>query len=110
MELRRARWLEKLALMNETRGPRKILVSWIQEPRKQGGQRKTIRSGYADTIEDNLGFEDSKLSTLMEAASHHWWNMEWLIKVVISQSQTRYLLALANHKVGTFGCQRCHIR
>ena len=27
MELRRARWLEKIAKMDETRGPRKILVA-----------------------------------------------------------------------------------
>ena len=36
MELRRARWLEKLALMKENRGPKNVLRSWIyNKPRKQ---------------------------------------------------------------------------
>ena len=39
LELQRARWLEKLAQMNDNRGPKNALLSWIyKEPRKQDGQ------------------------------------------------------------------------
>ena len=38
LELRRARWLKKLALMNDNRGPKNSLPSWIyNKSRKQGG-------------------------------------------------------------------------
>jgi len=50
MELRRAKWLQKLALMPKSRNPRKLFVSWIRTPRRTGRPRQTIRHGYADTI------------------------------------------------------------
>ncbi len=36
MELRRARWLEKICHMRSDRGPRKILVAWTRNERPKG--------------------------------------------------------------------------
>ena len=36
LELRRARWLEKLSHMKENRIPRLILGAWLQQPRRNG--------------------------------------------------------------------------
>ena len=44
LELRRARWLEKLAHMDHTRAPRLLLGSWIPQPRNKGkaGREKIL--------------------------------------------------------------------
>ena len=51
LELRRARWIEKLAKMEPTRNPRKILHAWIPLPRPIGRPNQTIRISLADTLE-----------------------------------------------------------
>ena len=55
MEMRRAKWLEKLAHMPSTRNPRKLFVKWIHAPRPIGRLKQTIRRSYAVTLEENLG-------------------------------------------------------
>ena len=66
LELRRARWLEKLARMNDNRGPRNALRSWIfNEPRKQGGQQQHIRTSLSITLTDSLHFESDKMNDWM---------------------------------------------
>ena len=75
LELRRARWLEKLALMNDNRGPKNALRSWIyNEPRKQGGQQQHIKSSLSTTITDSLHFESDKMNDwMLEAKEPKKW-------------------------------------
>ena len=66
LELRRARWLEKLARMNDNRGPKNALRSWIfNESRKQGGQQQHIRTSLSITLTDSLHFESDKMNDWM---------------------------------------------
>ena len=61
LELRRARWLEKLSHMKENRIPRLILGAWLQQPRRNGNAgraQNTNRHGYVRTLQ-NLGFSDN---------------------------------------------------
>jgi hypothetical protein len=69
MELRRTRWLEKLATANSTRNPRKLLVEWMTTPRPSGRPQQIIRHGYARSIE--ILFPNSKLKTWMPTAQDH---------------------------------------
>ena len=71
MELRRAKWLQKLAKMPKSRNPRKLFVSWIRTRRPTGRPRQTIRHGYAETIETNLGYGEgnSSFNNWMEDAA-----------------------------------------
>ena len=69
LELRRARWLEKLALMSCKQGPRNALLSWIyNEPRKQGGQQQHITTSLSNTLIDSLHFEIDQLNDWMSKA------------------------------------------
>jgi hypothetical protein len=67
LELRRARWLEKLALMSCKRGgPRNALLSWIyKKSRKQGGQQQHIKTSLSNTLTDSLHFETDQLNDWM---------------------------------------------
>ena len=73
MELRRARWLEKLALMSTTRNPRKAFVSWTPHPRPTGRPHQSIRHGYASTIKKSLEIPDrnSSFNSWMNLARDH---------------------------------------
>ena len=71
MELRRARWLEKLSHMNETRAPRKLLVAWIRCPRANGKPQQTIRHGFATTIINKLQIPSSHLKDWITTARDH---------------------------------------
>ena len=74
MELRRARWLEKIANMPSARNPRKVLVAWTPQPRPVGGPKQTIRHGYAATVESSLQFSNSGFDSWLKAArNHHEW-------------------------------------
>ena len=74
MELRRARWLEKIANMPNTRNPRKILVAWTPQPRPVGRPQQTIRHGYATTVESSFQFPNSGFDSWFNAArNHHEW-------------------------------------
>ena len=75
LELRRARWLEKLAHMNDKRGPKNALRSWIyNEPRKQGGQQQHIRTSLSITLTDSLHFESDKMNDwMLEAKEPKKW-------------------------------------
>ena len=51
LELRRCRWLEKIANMGENRMPRKLLAAFCHgKTRRQGKSKATIRHGYVDTL------------------------------------------------------------
>ena len=58
LELRRARWLEKLSHMKSNEIPRLLLEAWLQKPRRNGQAvraQHTNKHGYERTPL-NLGF------------------------------------------------------
>jgi hypothetical protein len=71
MELRRARWLEKISHMGPDRGPRKILVAWTTNERPRGRPQQTIRHGLAATITDHLDLPSPKMNDWIRLASDH---------------------------------------
>ena len=75
LELRRARWLEKLARMDDNRGPRNALRSWIyNKSRKQGGQQQHIRTSLSITLTDSLNFESDRMNVwMLEAKEPKIW-------------------------------------
>ena len=80
IELQRARWIEKLAKMTENRTTRKLMTSWISQPRPTGRPQNTIRSGYAKTIarflnKDNCKYEGELASWVNTATSSEWGNL-----------------------------------
>ena len=61
LELRKARWLEKIAHMNSNRFPRLLIGAWIPHSRRNGlGGRaqQSTRHAYVSTLE-KLGFSDN---------------------------------------------------
>ena len=57
IELRRARWLEKLAHMKSNRAPRQLLGAWLPYPRRNGEAGRaqtTIRHAYAHAYINNV--------------------------------------------------------
>ena len=71
MEMRRAKWLEKLAHMPSTQNPRKLFVTWIHAPRPIGRPKQTIRHSYAVTLKENLGYKgDSSYNAWMNDAKN----------------------------------------
>ena len=74
LELKRARWLEKLSLMSCKQGPRNILLSWIyKKSRKQGGQQQQISTSLSNTLTDSLHFETDQLNDwMLEAKLEPW--------------------------------------
>jgi hypothetical protein len=71
LELRRARWLEKISLASNKRYPRKLFIAWTPSPRPNGRPQQTIRHGYANSIETHLQFPNPKLKTWIEIAQEH---------------------------------------
>jgi hypothetical protein len=69
MELRRARWLEKISHMSAERGPRKIIVAWTTNERPRGRPQQTIRHGLAATLTDHLDLPTAKMSDWMKLAA-----------------------------------------
>ena len=56
MELRRARWLEKLANMDlNGRNPGKLLQAWLPTPRPVGRPFQSIGRGYKHSMENIIG-------------------------------------------------------
>ena len=70
MELRRARWLEKIANMHSERIPRKLFGAWLPYARRNssaGRPQQTIRHAYEKTLH-TLGFENTNFASWMEEA------------------------------------------
>ena len=78
MEMRRAKWLEKIANMSPSRNPRKLFMSWVRAPRPTGRPKQTIRRGYADTIENSLGYKNCSYKFWMSDAKNP---TEWKTRV-----------------------------
>jgi len=74
MELRRARWLEKISHMGADRGPRKVIVAWTTNERPKGRPQQTIRHGLATTITDHLDLPTAKMNDWIKLASD---NKKW---------------------------------
>jgi hypothetical protein len=68
MELRRARWLEKISHMGVNRGPRKILVAWTTSKRPNGWPQQTIQHGLASTLTNLLDFPTANMDDWMKIA------------------------------------------
>jgi hypothetical protein len=73
IELRRARWLEKISHMNDKRAPRKLIVAWIPNVRPTGKPQQTIRHGYATTLQDNLNISPDLREWIPMAQNHARW-------------------------------------
>jgi len=71
MELRRARWLEKLAHMPMERSPRRLLVAWTPHPRPRGKPCHTIKKAFASTCEI-LGIEPNLIAVMPMAKREEW--------------------------------------
>ena len=70
MEIRRTRWLEKLANMTDKRIPRNLLGSWLPYARRNGTSgrpQQTIRHAYVHTLK-KLGFNNCNFSDWMNIA------------------------------------------
>ena len=64
LELRRSRWMEKLAHMSNKRFPRLLLGAWINKARrngKSGRSQQTIRHAYVSTLQ-KLGYTDKNMN------------------------------------------------
>lgn len=85
LELRRSRWLQKIALISESRNPRRLFGAWIEKKRTIGRPQQTIRHAYHTTICKTLGFENSKFLTWMNIArDKNEWNGILKEKLLIS--------------------------
>ena len=73
MELRRARWLEKLANMPAARNPRKGLIAWTPQPRPTGRPIQTTKKAYAHTLEKELKLSSDLHSWMPIARDHGRW-------------------------------------
>lgn len=73
MELKRARWLEKIAKMPETRGPRKLFLAWTSDPRPKQRPSQSLRHSYAYTLHKELKITDKEASLTgwMTLAARH---------------------------------------
>ena len=63
LELRRCRWLHKVAQMPEERIPRQLFAAWHHSNRRRGRPYQTIRHGYSNTLR-RLGFEGDDCNIL----------------------------------------------
>ena len=69
--LRRARWLEKLANMKQDCTPHMRLGAWIINPRRNGTadrSQQSIRHAFVNTLNTSLGFINTDLVSWMEVA------------------------------------------
>ena len=70
MELRRMRWLDKLAKMETNRFPRKFLNVWTNNPRITGRPQKTIKHGICKTFK-NVNI-DTRMNKWIKLAKKIW--------------------------------------
>ena len=70
MELKRSKWLKKLANYDYSRNPRKLLKAWYYNmPRPVGRTQQTIKKSLSYTLTKSLGFSD-KLNDWIEIAKN----------------------------------------
>ena len=69
INLRRSKWVHKIANMNQNRIPRKLIGSWINKKRSNHRPYKTTRESYVNTLK-TLGFNsvDGKFQDWMHIA------------------------------------------
>ena len=65
----------KIAHMNDNRGPKNALRSWIYNiSRKQGGQQQRIKTSLSITLTDSLHFKSDKMNDwMLEAKDPEKW-------------------------------------
>ena len=98
IESRRAKWLEKLSRMPETRNPRKILVAWTPNPRPAGRPFQTINRAYANTLSETLGLSTNLKEWMPIAQNREKWEQLVEEKTGIKYSKTK---KPGNQKTGT---------
>ena len=62
IEMRRTKWLQKLANMNYNRKPKKVLKCWISKaprPRPVGRRQECIETSLSKMITNSLGLNDN---------------------------------------------------
>ena len=76
IEIRQLKWVGKIASMDFTRMPRKILACWTQNPRKKGRPQFNIRNSYANALKKFVpGMTDkAELKYWIDKASGTDWN------------------------------------
>ena len=75
MELKRSKWLKKLANYDYSRNPRKLLKAWhYNMPRPVGRTQQTIKKSLSNTLTKSLGLSD-QINDWMEIAKNKLsWN------------------------------------
>ena len=75
MELKRAKWLQKLATWDYNRNPRKLLKAWYYKKRRPIGRpQQTIKKSLSDTLTKSLGISEN-LNDWMDIAMNK--PLEW---------------------------------
>ena len=101
LELQRARWLKKIALMNNNRGPKNALRSWIyNKSRKQGCQQQNIRTSLSITLTDSLHFKSGKINDwMLEAKEPKKWANQ--IETALNLVPKTYTFKTGNGRPGS---------
>ncbi len=71
MELRRARWLEKISHMGSNKGPKKFLSAWPTNERPHRRPQQMIRHRLASTLTDHLDLPSPEINGWIKLASDH---------------------------------------
>ena len=102
LELRRARWMEKLAHMKKNRFPRLLLGAWIPHARrngKSGRAQQSIRHAYACTLK-KLGYTEDKdfsfKTWMTHARDRNIWSKR--VEYFLSLPKGAYSRKNANHQ------------
>ena len=77
MELRRLRWLEKIAKMDKKRAPKKLINAWLPQPRPPHRPQQTIKIAFAKTLK-KYNFNTRMNEWIKMAKSDRWAkHVEW---------------------------------
>ena len=75
MELKRSKWLQKLANHDYSRNPRKLLKAWLYNvKRPRGRTQQTIKKSLSYTLTNSLGLSDKLNDWLKIAKDKSSWN------------------------------------
>ena len=64
LHLRKAKWLQKIALMSPDRAPRKLIGAWVRNPRPTGRPQKAAKHGHLETVKLLLGEQADEFGKL----------------------------------------------
>ena len=76
MELKRSKWLRKLATSGYGRNPRSLIKAWrYKKPRPRGNPQHTIKKSLSDTLINSLGLSD-EINDWIKFFKQSDWNKE----------------------------------